>query len=148
MWSFDIPGWGMGMGMWGRRMGRGHDWMLDRVEGRLAFLKTELKITDAQLPAWNQFADAIRSAAKQRDERLKTIFEREDAAKTLPERVEAHEQFMVARLDQIKQIKAAVNNLYSVLSEDQKKEADEVVMPMAGMMGPMMGPMRGWRFDN
>jgi len=26
------------------------------VEGRLAFLKTELKITNAQLPLWNTFA--------------------------------------------------------------------------------------------
>src|SRR6516164_4872740 len=34
------------------------------VEGRLAFLKTELKITDAQLPLWNAVADAIRANAK------------------------------------------------------------------------------------
>ena len=30
--------------------------MSEHVEGRLAFLKTELKITDAQLPLWNSFA--------------------------------------------------------------------------------------------
>jgi hypothetical protein len=33
--------------------------MSGHVEGRLAFLKTELKITDAQLPLWNAVADAI-----------------------------------------------------------------------------------------
>ena len=50
MGGSDRPGWGMGMGgMWGRGLGsRGPDWMLDRIEGRLAFLKTELKITEAQ----------------------------------------------------------------------------------------------------
>jgi hypothetical protein len=31
---------------------------------RLAFLKTELKITDAQLPLWNAVADAIRANPK------------------------------------------------------------------------------------
>src|SRR3974390_1788566 len=32
---------------------------IDRVEGRIAFLKTELKIKDAQSAAWNAFADAL-----------------------------------------------------------------------------------------
>ena len=45
MWNEQGPGWGMGMfGRWGR----GPDMMLERVEGRLAFMKAELKITDAQ----------------------------------------------------------------------------------------------------
>lgn len=35
-----------------------------RVEGRIAFLRTELKITDAQQPAWNAFADALRAEAR------------------------------------------------------------------------------------
>ena len=34
------------------------------IEGRLAFLKTELKITDAQAPQWNAYADALRANAK------------------------------------------------------------------------------------
>jgi len=38
--------------------------MTEHVEGRLAFLKTELKITDAQLPLWNAFAEAARGNAK------------------------------------------------------------------------------------
>ena len=38
--------------------------MSEHVEGRLAFLKTELKITDAQLPLWNSFAQAVRDNAK------------------------------------------------------------------------------------
>jgi LTXXQ motif family protein len=45
-------------GMGGMAMMAGH------VEGRLAFLKTELKITDAQLPLWNAVADAIRANAE------------------------------------------------------------------------------------
>ena len=34
--------------------------MAKHMEGRLAFLKAELKITDAQLPLWNAFAQAMR----------------------------------------------------------------------------------------
>jgi hypothetical protein len=30
------------------------------VEGRIAFLKAELKVTDAQLPLWNPVAGAMR----------------------------------------------------------------------------------------
>jgi hypothetical protein len=37
--------------------------MAKHIEGRLAFLKTELKITDAQLPFWNSFAQAVRDSA-------------------------------------------------------------------------------------
>ena len=38
--------------------------MAGHVEGRLAFLKTELKITDAQLPLWDAVADVIRANAR------------------------------------------------------------------------------------
>jgi hypothetical protein len=38
------------------------------IEGRLAFLKTELKITDAQAPQWNAYADALRANAKRMHE--------------------------------------------------------------------------------
>ena len=34
------------------------------IEGRIAFLKAELAITDAQLPQWNAFADTLRARAK------------------------------------------------------------------------------------
>jgi hypothetical protein len=37
--------------------------MADHVEGRIAYLKAELKITEAQMPQWNAFADALRSNA-------------------------------------------------------------------------------------
>jgi LTXXQ motif family protein len=121
------------MGMWGNwRGGRGPDWMLERIEGRLAYTKTELKITDAQNAAWNQLADAIRTAAKHHNERMKGIFAGNERSKTLPERVEAQEQFMSVRVEEIKLIKTALKNLYAVLSDEQKKEADEVDIPMVG----------------
>lgn len=137
-------GWGM---WWGGPWGRGADGMLDRVEGRLAFIKTELKITEAQAPAWNQLAESIRTAAKHHNERMKSAFSREERVKTLPERLEVQEQLVSARLEEIKQIKGSLNNLYAVLSDAQKKEADDIVLPVAGMMGgPLGGPMGRFRW--
>jgi len=131
MW-YDGPGWGMGMfGRWGR----GSDMMLERVEGRLAFMRAELKITDAQTAPWNAFADAVRAAAKQHNERMKAILAGDDRSKPLPDRLDAQEQFLGARLEQIKLIKASLKGVYAVLSDDQKKEADEMIIPMVGMMG-------------
>jgi hypothetical protein len=44
-------------------MGAQSGMMSADVEGRIVSLKTELKITDAQAPAWDRFADALRAAA-------------------------------------------------------------------------------------
>lgn len=138
---------GMGWHMWGRsgdRWGAGPDGMLDRVEGRLAFLKTELKITEAQSSAWNMVTSAIRDSAKRRNEGMKAIWSDDDKAKSLLDRLQLHEQFMTARLHEIKQLKAAWSDLYGQLSEDQKKEADGLVIPMMGM-GMGFGGGMGWR---
>src|SRR5579862_3383633 len=48
-----------GGGMMGGGMGMAAA-MAGHVEGRLAFLKAELKITDAQMPLWDKFATAVR----------------------------------------------------------------------------------------
>lgn len=131
-------GWGMwGGGMWrGGPWQRGPDAMLDRVEGRLAFIKAELKINEAQTPAWNALADAVRTAAKHHNDRMKALFTGDAKPKTLPERLDAQERFLSVRVDDIRQIKGALSALYALLSEEQKNEADEIVLPMAGMGGP------------
>jgi hypothetical protein len=136
MWNEEGPGHGM-MG-WGSRRGmwrdHGPDWMLNRIEGRLAFIKAELKITEPQTSAWNVLAGAIRTAAKHHNERMHTVFSGDP--KTLPQRIEAQEQFAATRLEEIRQIKGSLNKLYDVLSDEQKKEADNVILPMVGMGGP------------
>ena len=49
--------------------------MAGHVEGRIAFLKTELKITDAQTPQWNAFADALRANAQRIREMRTTMMQ-------------------------------------------------------------------------
>lgn len=131
-------GWHMWDG-WGPSWGGGPDAMLERVDGRLAFLKAELKITDEQSAAWNKLAEAIRTSAAGRRERMKGKWSGDDNGKSLLERLDAHEQFMSARLEELKQVKSAWSDLYKALSDSQKKEADEIVLPVMGMGGPGMG---------
>jgi hypothetical protein len=59
-----MPGMGGMPMMMGQGGMRGMAMMAEHIEGRVAFLKTELKITDAQLPLWNAVADAMRANAK------------------------------------------------------------------------------------
>jgi LTXXQ motif family protein len=107
--------------------------MAGHVEGRLAFLKTELKITDAQLPLWNAVADAIRGDAKTMGGMTQATTGSAQAA-TLPDRLAARERMMTARLEALRKFKAAADPLYAALSDEQKKTADELLIGPMGMM--------------
>src|SRR6516162_4960513 len=107
--------------------------MAGHVEGRLAFLKTELKITDAQLPLWNALADAIRANAKGMGAMAEGMMGGTQGA-TLPDKLATREKMLTARLEALRKLKAAVDPLYASLSDEQKKTADELIMGPMGMM--------------
>jgi hypothetical protein len=107
--------------------------MAGHVEGRLAFLKTELKITDAQLPLWNAVADAIRADAKVMGDMPGGMMGSMQAA-TLPEKVAAREKMLTAHLEALHRFKMGVEPLYAALSDGQKKTADELLLGPMGMM--------------
>src|SRR5262252_7446563 len=112
-----------GMPMMQMMMGQGGmSMMAKHIEGRLAFLKTELKITDAQLPLWNAFAQAMRDDAS-------TILAMPHAmnkAATLPDKLAERETMLTARIEVVCKLKAAADPLYAALNADQKKTADEI----------------------
>jgi hypothetical protein len=117
---------------------------IDRVEGRIAFLRTELEITDAQASAWNSFADALRANAKKlaevRASMLPKPGDAQPKASTLAERLDLQEQWLLARLDGIRAMKSAFAKLNETLSDDQKKTANDLLVPHMGMgMLAMMG---------
>lgn len=121
-----------------RQSGEGME-TIDRVEGRVAFLRTELKITDAQTPAWNAFADALRANAKALGELRTSMMSQ--AGETLVDRLTWQEKWLSARLEATRAMKSALTNLVGSFSDEQKKTADEVLAPNMGMM-PMMSGMR------
>ena len=125
-----------GMGMMGpAMMGQGGVGMMaEHVEGRLAFLKAELKITDAQLPLWNTFAAAMRDNAKAMQGMQGGMMMGMTQAATLPDKLAAGEKTLGTRLDAVRKLKAAADPLYAALSVDQKKTADEIMVSPMGMM--------------
>lgn len=129
----------MGMMRDMRMMGPGMAGMatIDRVEGRIAFLRTELKIADAQMSAWNTFADALRTNAKKLGEVRASMMPQPAAgqqqAPTMIERLDLQERWMLARLEGIRTIKSAFTKLSETLSDDQKKTANELLAPHMGM---------------
>lgn len=145
-------GWDMGQmmnGSFGPRqmmgrgpmMGYGPDGMLDRIDGRLAFIKTELGIRDDQATQWDKFAQTVRANAENHNGLTRSMrdemADNDYLAKPLPERLAEHEHFMQARLEQIKEVRAAVDAMYAMLDATQKKSANDIMMPAMGM-GMMM----------
>lgn len=117
--------------------------MADHVEGRIAFLRTELKITDAQAKAWNEFADTLRSNAKMLSEARTTATRQgTDQSASLVQRLGQQETWYTARLNGIRALKSAVPQLYAALSDEQKAAADQLLAPHLGLM-PMGGPSMG-----
>ena len=126
------------MGMM-RMMGPGMAGMatIERVEGRIAFLRAELRITDAQASAWNAFADALRTNAKTLGEVRAAMMPQPSAgqqqAPTMAERLALQERWLLARLEGTRTIRSAFTKLHDSLSDDQKKSANELLAPHMGM---------------
>jgi recombinational DNA repair ATPase RecF len=107
--------------------------MVEHVEGRLAFLNTELKITSAQLPLWNAFAQAMRDNETAIQPMPHTMMGK-DKAPTLSDKLAAGETILAARLEAVRKLKAVADPLYMALDSDQKKTADEIMLSSMGMM--------------
>ena len=129
----DMPMMGMMRMMMGRDGMSMMGAMARHVEGRLAFLKTELKITDAQLPLWNAVADAMRANAKTMGDMAGGMMGGSETA-TLPDKLAMRDKMMTAHLEALRKFKAAVDPLYAALSDEQKKTADELLIGPMGMM--------------
>jgi hypothetical protein len=132
------PG-GMGMGAMGGPSATGAPAMVERMEGRIAFVRAELKVTEAQLPAWNAFAGALQANAAKLNELAAKMRQMGGAQPTLSQRLENQEQVVAARLDGIRAVRTAFAGLLGVLTDEQKKVAEEIVPWHGGLMA--MGMM-------
>lgn len=100
----------------------------ERVEARLAYLKTALKITDAQQAQWNAFADFVRRNAQDREQRFKSrqAGERGQQRNAI-ERLERAQSLQAAAVTRINQLLEVARPLYAVLSPEQQKVADALL---------------------
>jgi len=99
--------------------------MAAQVEGRLAYLKAELGITEPQAAVWKQYEDAVRSRTStiqgMRQEMMKAM-----QAGTVADRMNARIAMMEGMVTSMKAQSTAIENLYKLLTEEQKKKADQL----------------------
>ena len=98
------------------------------VDGRIAFLKTELKITPAQETQWHQVAGAMHENANSLDQAIKTA--RQDrGSMDAVQRLALREQFAKVRAENDARLLAAFKPLYASLSAEQQQVANQLVAP-------------------
>ena len=118
----------VGMGPVAAMLALGHG-PVDHVEGRIAFLRAELKITPAQEAAWNAVAEALRRNAEHAGRRDMAM-----PGDTALMRLEAMEKRLSERLERVRETRTALAALAPQLDEAQRKTLDELLAPA---MGPM-----------
>jgi len=112
----------------------------ERVEARLAYIKTALKITDAQQTQWDNFAGVMRKQAKDADARIqerraKMVAHTERKRPTAIERLERQQAFMATASARIGERLAVQKPLYAALSPEQQQIADKVLVGPGGKRG-------------
>ena len=101
------------------------------VDGRIAFLKAELKITPAQETQWQQVATAMRENANALDHAITTVREQRGTADAV-QRLTLREQFAKVRAENDARLVTAFKPLYASLSPEQQQIANNLVAPHHG----------------
>jgi hypothetical protein len=125
------PGMGMMMGsgpMMGLMMGTG-----PMMEGRLAYLKAELGSTDAQTSAWDDYVAAVKARHSGMQDMHAGMIKAMHSGNAV-DRLDAHVKAMESMVESLKALKPPTVALYAVLSDDQKKKADQLLGGCCGMM--------------
>jgi hypothetical protein len=111
------------------------------MDGRVAFLKAELKITQQQQPAFDAYARVLRQNADEMDAAMKKRRDQRagDAARqptTAIQQLERRAEMAKLAAAQSQRSLDAFKTLYSQLSDEQKKAADELTSRRGGRGGP------------
>ncbi len=101
----------------------------EHVEGRIAYLKTELKVSDAQAQDWDKVADVMRENAKARQQLRDEAAANRDKPQTALQRLDWIERMSQARAKSITAFAGAFKPLYDRMSDDQRKAADALLAP-------------------
>lgn len=111
----------------------------EHIEGRIAFLSTELKLTKAQRPLWDAVAEALRANAHSAKDMMAKMpagmMGGDTAPETPVERIEVQERMLSTRLEGLRRLKVALAPFYASLDDAQKAVADKLLAPAPmGMM--------------
>ena len=100
------------------------------VDQRIKMLQTQLGITEAQMPLWSAFAQAMRENAAATD----ALFtQRAGAVTTMNATENMHSYAQIARAyaDNTERLATAFDSLYASLSDTQKQAADTLFRQQA-----------------
>lgn len=96
------------------------------VDGRVAFLKAELKITPAQETQWQQVATAMHENATALDQVISTARQHSGTMDAV-QRLTLREQFAKVRADNDARLLTAFKPLYASLTPEQQQTANALV---------------------
>jgi protein CpxP len=100
------------------------------VDQRIRMLQTQLGITEAQMPLWSAFAQAMRDNAAVTD----ALFTQRGGAVTTmnaTENMHSYAQIARAYADNTERLATAFDSLYASLSDTQKQAADTLFRQQA-----------------
>jgi len=111
----------------------------ERVEARLAYIRTALKITDGQQSQWDAYANVVRKNAQNMEQRFQSRHRGEPAQggrrqTNAIEHLETTQSFLAEAVTRVNQLLAVEKPLYAALSVEQQKVADEVLNPRTRSM--------------
>ena len=92
-------------------------------------LKADLKITEVQTPAWNNFADAMRANAKAMQSAATDMRPAEGAAPDALKRVEAMDAMAKVHAQGAERLLSAFRPLYAQMNDEQRQLAAQKLAP-------------------
>jgi periplasmic protein CpxP/Spy len=104
------------------------------VEGRIAFLRTELKITPAQEAQWGQVAAAMRQNANALDQQITTTRQHHTNMDAV-QRLTLRGEFAKLRAENNARLLTAFRPLYASLTPQQQQVANALIVPHHGWHG-------------
>jgi protein CpxP len=100
----------------------------ETVEQRITELHASLKITPTEETQWNGVAQAMRENASAMDKLVATNRTTPPQNMSAVQDLHTYQQFAQAHVDGLKNLTAAFSKLYDTMSDDQKKNADQVFL--------------------
>lgn len=99
------------------------------IDGRIAFLKAELKITPAQEAPFDRLAQVLRQNATERRQSFEQARPDRDQPRNAVQRLEVRARMSAMQAQQSDRYLAAFRPLYESLSAEQRKAADDLMAP-------------------
>lgn len=124
----DCAPWMAGLGGYHGMMMMAPGMLQAFAEGKLAFLKPWLGITEAQSGPWNSFAEAVREQAKiMAESHQKNMPAPGGPEVTLPQWVDLHTEMLKEHLAALQKIKPSLDALYQALTPEQRQKTDQFI---------------------